>query len=138
SGRIRGRADPPAVELTLAGPVAVADGQLEQVHALQEERPLLRIEQLARPEGDLRWIGLDLTEVRVDRRRQRERRSEPVLEIEPRVPAPVVGLVERIASGHPRPPEARRGVRQELEVGAPAEVRDAVEDAELADDLRRT
>src|SRR5690606_19972100 len=53
----------------------------EQLDALEEERPLLREEQSeALVDGDLRRVGLDLAEVRVDRRIERQ-----VAEAEPEV-----------------------------------------------------
>ena len=106
-------------------------GNVEDLRPLEEERPQLGIEQ-REPlvDLDLRKVGLDLREVRVEREVGRQVRREAVLDVQ-------AGL--RVRAGADEPPrgvvdrlEADGGERrQELQVAARRQVRHPLEHAHL-------
>ena len=137
--RLVGRraADAPAVELALGAAIAVADRQLEHVDALEKERALLGEVELVRGQVDLLGIGFDLAEIGIDRRRQRERRSQAVLQIEADVAYRRHVLRQRAVEIDRLDVDAAGDVRQQLEATRGRQVADAAERSKLADDLRR-
>ena len=54
---------------------------VEQLRALEKERPLLREARLERRQVDLGGIGFDLAEVRIDRGLEREVRTKTHLDV---------------------------------------------------------
>src|SRR5690606_19775107 len=116
-----------------------ATAEVEDVAALDEERALLVELRLERREVDDRGVDLDLAEVRIERRVQRQVRREPVLEVEPErgevVGAVAVRVGERraVVAGSGRVLGARDAVRQQLEAAAAVDAADAREVAVARD-----
>ena len=123
----------------VVGEVAARAAEREHVRALDEERAALVEEELEAAEVDLRGVGLDLPEVRVDGRGERQVGGEAELQVEPdargQVGRGVVGVGR--AAGRARVGGARglgRDVGDELEAARRAQADEAGEVAEVADE----
>ena len=97
----------------------------EQVRALDEERPVLRIERLDRREIHLSGIHLDLPKVGVRREIQRQIARDPILEISSRAPEVIAGGAERIFLLEIETLVAARDVGHELERPSVSELLDS-------------
>ena len=125
---VRSRADPPRVKQPRrVAPVVGRDLLPEDVGALEKERALLGEEDLVGAEVDLRGIGLDLAEVRVDRPRDRRVGPEPELEVEARRRQELAVVVERVGGIGLGEGRAEGSVGQELEALGRLEVGEPVE-----------
>src|SRR5207245_2042474 len=117
---VRGPADAPRVEELRRTPeareAATVPAEAENVGPLDEERPMFRQELLERREVHEGGVDLYLAEVRIERRIDREVRSDAVLHVEAGAAEVAAAGVERIA-GHHRivVRAARDGIGQQLE-----------------------
>ncbi len=115
---------------------AAAQAELEDVGALQEEGTLLREERLEGRQVDHRGVGLDLSEVGVEREVQGEAVGEPISQIRADVPLELAARLEGVAGIRRGVALRRHRVGQDLEPARRSDPVDADQLAVLGDPAR--
>lgn len=138
---MRTDADAPTVEESVARERASGDRrrepQVQNLLALDEERPSLLEERLEGGEIDLRGVGLDLAEIGVEGKVEGQVVGDSDLAVEADVEVVVATRAKRVALLARSALAASHSVGQELDATLGLEVLQALQLSELADPARR-